>query len=54
MWAIFKSLLNKFAKQFIPMKIIKNNKEVKTKWMNGEIKRLIKETKLTYQIPKTK
>ena len=46
MWDIFKSLLNKFTKQFIPMKKIRNNKEVKPKWMNGEIKRLIRENSI--------
>ena len=39
MWGIIKSLLNKFTKQFIPMKKIRYNKKVKPKWMNGEIKR---------------
>ena len=53
MWDIFKSLLNKFAKQFIPMKKIRNNKEAKPKWMNGEIKSLIRKTKIAYQIQKT-
>ena len=35
------------------MKKIRNNKEVKPKWMNGEIKKRIRETKITYQIQKT-
>ena len=48
MWNIFKSLLSKFTKQFITKKKIRNNKEVKPKWMNGEIKRLIRETKIAY------
>ena len=52
MWNIFNSLLNKFTKQFIPMKRIRNNKEVKPKWLNGKIKRLIRETKITYEIQK--
>ena len=34
------------------MKKIRNNKGVKPKWMNEEIKRLIKETKIIYQIQK--
>ena len=38
---IFKSL-DKFRKQFIPMRKIRNNK--KCEWMNWEIKRLIRET----------
>ena len=29
---------------------IRNNREVKPKWMNGENKRLIRETKIEYQI----
>ena len=46
MWGIFKSILNKFTKQFIPMENVRNNTEIKPKWMNGEIKRLIRETKI--------
>ena len=42
---IYLSHLNKFTKQFIPVKKIRNNKKVKPKWMNKEIKRLIRETK---------
>ena len=34
------------------MRKIMNNKEVRTKWMNGKIKRLIRETKIAYQIKK--
>ena len=52
MWDIFKSLQNKFTKQFTPMKNIRN-KKIKLKWMNRKIKRLIKETKLAYRIQKT-
>ena len=51
MWDIFKSILNKFTKQFMPMKKIRNNKKVKPKWMNWEIKRLRK-TIVVYQIKK--
>ena len=51
---IFKSLLNNFTKQFIPMKKNRNNKGVKPKWMNGRIKRLIREPKIAYQTRKTK
>ena len=35
------------------MKKIRNNKEIKPKWMNEEIKRLIRETKIACQIQKT-
>ena len=35
------------------MKKIRNNKGVKPKRMNGEIKRFIRETKIAYQIQKT-
>ena len=35
------------------MKKIRNNKKVKPKWMNKEIKRLIRETKISYQIQNT-
>ena len=53
MWDILKSLLNKFTKQFIPIKKkIGENKGLKPKWMNGKIKILIRETKITYQIQK--
>ena len=48
---IFKSLLNKFIKQFIPMKKIDIIRK-SNKWMNKEIKRLIRETKIAYQIQK--
>ena len=48
-YGIYLSLLNKFTK-FIP---VRNNKEVKPKWMDGEIKRLTRETKIAYQIKKT-
>ena len=51
-WGIFRSLLNKFRKQFMPMKQIMNNKKVKPKWMNVEIKRLIRGTKIFYHIKK--
>ena len=51
-WDILKSLINKLTK-FIPMKKITNNKEVKPKWINGEIKKIIRETKIAYQIQKT-
>ena len=34
------------------MKKIRNNKEVKPKWMNGEINIFIRETKIAYQIQK--
>ena len=53
MWDIFKTLLDNFTKQFIPMRRIRKNKKVKPKWMNGEIKRLIKETRKAYQIQKS-
>ena len=53
MWNIFKSFLNKFTEQLIPMKKIRNNKGVKSKWMNGGIRRLIRDTKIAYQIQKT-
>ena len=53
MWNIFKLFLSKFIKQFIPMKKIRNNKKVKPKWMNEEIKRLIRESKIAYQIQKS-
>ena len=43
---------NKFTKEFIPTKRIRNNKEVKLKLMNGKIKRLIRETKIAFQIQK--
>ena len=52
MWDIFKAFLNKFTKQFIPMKKIRNNMKVKPKQMNEEIERL-KETKIAYKIKKT-
>ena len=54
MWDIFKSLLNKFTKQFIPLKK-KNmyNKKVKPKWMNEKIETIIRETKIPYQIQRT-
>ena len=45
MWNIFKLLLNKCTKEFISLKRIRNNKEVKPKWMNQKIKRIIRETK---------
>ena len=44
MWDIFTSF-NKFLKQFIPINKIRNNKEVKPKWMNGEIKDLLEKPK---------
>ena len=34
------------------MRIIGKNKKVKSKWVNGEIKRLIRETRKAYQIQK--
>ena len=50
MWNIFKALLDKFTEQFIPMRIIRKTKKVKPEWKNGEIKRLIRETRKAYQI----
>ena len=35
------------------MKRIRNNKEIKPKWINLKIKRVIRETKIAYQIQKT-
>ena len=35
------------------MKKLGINKNVKPKWMNGEIKRFIRKTKIAYQIQKT-
>ena len=43
--SIFFLLLNKCTKEFISLKRIRNNKEVKPKWMNQKIKRIIRETK---------
>ena len=45
MWDIFKSLLNKFTKQFISMKKIRNNEEVKPKWMIRNLKDLLEKLK---------
>ena len=52
MWDIFKPLLEKFTKEFTPMRRIRNNKKVKPKQMNVEIKKCIKETGKTYWIQK--
>ena len=51
MWDIFKSLLNKLQKNSSMKKI--RNKKVKLTWINGEIKIIIRETKIAYQIQKT-
>ena len=50
-YGIYFSHINKFTKQLIPIKKIRNNKEVKPKWMNGEMKRFIREA---YHIQKNK
>ena len=51
MWDIFKSLLNKFKKQFIPMK--KSKEIYPPKWINGKIKIVLRETKIAHQIHNT-